>query len=1044
MYLKSEFKLKKILLALLSIIIAIALAFTVACGETDDGNDDDDNKPSTPTTTVTDYQVLKNGDFEYGIDEKTTFPYASPTGWSKSLGSDVNSATSGAGTSGVIDTSDEAFEKLTAKNKPLKAGSSNEYVNPRTPDYFGLVKNEFNKDDEDKRVNPDADGTKILMINNQNSSTAGLGTAQKYRASTTVNVLANEYAVLSFWANTLNLKTLNPDVAPGAYVLLAIKTGSNSYEDIVVRDINTNGEWAYFSAVIEGSELATSTINLTFGLGEGNGTDQSNYVEGFAFFDNVQVKTISKDEYASSKVGADLEINANDVKAEGYSLKGKAYIDNGEKKDFNAANVFTTTKLNLSFNASATLTEKNVSGEVNYNELNPLYNLYKTENLIGVKNASALTDDEKTALGDAIANLDKIGTDPSLIYFSFKNASSASYVSNVFTVAGGDYDYITFYAKVKAGNENSDKLKVEVFDYKDTACTIANADKALFSSIATTTVKDGKYGDWVKYQAFVNNPTEAPISYKIKITFGFDEVWTDSFALQTGNAVVADLRVYDSDEELYSEAATGETIAKTQIYGAYTSYGDVVENTTGSDVYNVTVDKSQTFTIMNKPATNVSGYTFKSNDKSSVDHGVVNGYYVKTKADGTIYYGDDSVKLDGVSVIPSLKSTEANKHSQVLVIDNNKDKVTVNNKEVDLVSKYISTTNVVGANSISRITIKVRVTGENNKAIVSLVSSTLENGAYPVLTLKAGDVEEKLQSTVTSKTHKKGAWTEVNFYVESGNKDISFRVQVENVNKGAVYTDGTTVSVIDANKMLADKNAYKADFKTAYEANEEEKANYIFTSKAYTRVDTTVKELDEDGNEVTSVIKYQPTNIYEGNSIVKFFSYATIDVENEIDNTEKAPEETPEEEQPEEDAYTVSTSAVLEISSIVIAIALILVMIAVLVRNALKKRAAKMEKVAAYYEATSTFDRNTREKTLRKIAEKKAKIALAEKEEDEEVEEYDYEAAQNVIEEGEEETAQETIDEAIEAIVEETTSEETLEEVVEEVTETTETEKTEE
>ena len=298
MYSKSKFNFKKFLIALLSMLTAITLAFSVACKKDDSSSTtpDDDSTSTESTTTVTDYQTIKNGDFEFNTKDDTSYPYSSSINWSRSLYTSVTSAPSSNGTSGIIDTADEKFSKLESKNKPSE--------NPKTPFAYGLVENKYDKDDEDLRVNPQADGTKILMINNKKN---GEGTAQYYKASSTISVPTAEYAVLTFWAKTLDLKSLYT-ANPGAHVKLSSTTGSTTYEELVINDINTNGEWVKFEIYFEGSEVSATTLNLTFGLGQGNGIDHNGFVEGYAFLDNVNVATVEKADYPANATGFDLDI----------------------------------------------------------------------------------------------------------------------------------------------------------------------------------------------------------------------------------------------------------------------------------------------------------------------------------------------------------------------------------------------------------------------------------------------------------------------------------------------------------------------------------------------------------------------------------------------------------------------------------------------------------------------------------------------------------------------------------------------------------------
>ena len=152
--------------------MAITMAFATACTTNDDGDDGDGGNGETPTeTTLTDYQVLKNGDFEFMTDDETVYPKSSSIAWSNSLDSGLNGntapSTSTNAKSGIIDTYDDGtntspYGKIESKYKPT--GS----YNPQTPYYYGLVENKFvddveSADYEDNKTYVNAKGSKILM-----------------------------------------------------------------------------------------------------------------------------------------------------------------------------------------------------------------------------------------------------------------------------------------------------------------------------------------------------------------------------------------------------------------------------------------------------------------------------------------------------------------------------------------------------------------------------------------------------------------------------------------------------------------------------------------------------------------------------------------------------------------------------------------------------------------------------------------------------------------------------------------------------------------
>ena len=991
MYLNSKFNFRKFLVALLSMLMAVMLAFSVACSDPDDTDDGDDGDDTTETTQVIDYQSIKNGDFEFGSKENTTYPLSSSINWSKNMGSDVTSAPSSKGSSGIIDTAEDKFTKLTSKNKPTE--------NPGTPASKGLIgENDYeayDADDEDLRVNPQVSGTKILMINN-NSNGNGVGTAQSYKASSSITVAVDEFAILSFWLKTAELKSVYT-TKPGAYVKIACSAGSNSYEDMYIREIDTKGEWAKFSFAFAGSSITSTTVSLTIGLGEGNGTDQNGFVEGFVFVDNVFTKKITEAEYNEASL---KEIKFADFSTDNVTLPTEFKKNSTESTVLTDKYSVVDAKLNFTYGFE---NPQALTGTPAYNVIafnNTTYDT-ATGNQIGNELSKA-----KEILPSLFGENDDFSN---VVYMNFNNYSSAYYETQSVSIGAGEYKYVTFFAKVNAYNSNSDKLKIEVKDLNGDK----SQDSSLYSSFETSALESERYNNWIKYQAFINNPTDKATEFKLKFTFGSDvESISDAYALQKGYAVIADLICADTDEEIYNLATAGDRLVKKQIYGEYLSYSDVIESETADDVYGITVDKSQTFSIREKPATNIANYSFKTSqtDKAKVSYGLINSKYYSNGV-----YGKN-VTFSSVLDLDALK-TFGNTYTQAVIIDN---------KE-EAYSRYVTSSYPITAETISKITVKVRAYG-NAVANVALVSDSLDTDTYEYETIKfeVGSFNTLMSSKVTSSSYTKDGWTTIHFYVQAGNEDLNLRVMIANgsadaKSQGAVVFDGVTFATVDAARVQADKIALKLNF--AQYANtlaENARADYLFADPVMaTRNPTTVKTDGEDGEVVENIQYHNPAEVYLGNAYAKFFSYETIHAEDEIDNTTSTDDSTT--DTTTSDEYAPSLDATLQISSIIIAIVLMGVIITILVRNFLKKRAKRKARTQAFYEETSGFDRNTREKTLKKIAEKKAKIALASGDE-----EYDYELASQI---DETEETEETVEETVET---EETVEETAEETAQE------------
>ena len=985
----SKFKFRKFLIALMSMLMAVMLAFSVACNGSSSNDDEDSSDDSSTTTTYTDYQTIKNGDFEFGTEKVTNFPYSSSINWSRNLESNVTTAPSSTATSGIIDTKAEVFDKMESKNKPS--------VNPGTPNSKGLLTEDEQKaydyEDKEKRVNANVTGTKILMINNKKN---GEGTAQYYRATSTISVAANKYVLLSFWMKTFELKSMYNDT-PGAYV----KLNGSSFDDFRIDGINTNGEWVKFEFAIAGSELNSTTLNLTFGVGKGNGTDHNEFVEGYAFYDNVNVKTIERVDYDGYV--ADKEISSINFANESVELPSQ-YLDN--EADETPLDNFTFIKTKLSFDNEPTLT--NIVNEGIEFKTGDYDYTHGGLNKIGYGSIDEVKANApervKNALSDAFSNY---------VYFDFVNESSASYTTGEYSIEGTSFDYITFYARVKAGNINSDSLKVEVLDNNNENDTF---DGALFTNIETSKVEESRYGDYVRYQIFINNPTDIATKYQLKFTFGNDGEWKDAFALQTGYAIIADIQIAAKvDEDMYSSATTNNYIAKKQIYGEYLSYEDSVDDT-ASDNYSITIDKSQTFTIKEAPAKNISGYAYRSTKEDTI-YGIINSKYYDEENNK---YGSSTSftsKLEGFS---DLKVT-TNSYAQLLVLDN----------KTAGYSRYVSPIKTITKNTINQVIVKVKAYG-SAVAQVSLVSTNIDDKMnYEVKELKADDFTASLTSTVTKDSYTKGGWTYVYFYVEAGDEDFEYRVEISNGTKdiesqGVIVTEGYTATTVTSSTVSAHKAAMELNFKALGDS-------YNFDRKEHTRAPATVQKTDENHETIETTRYFEPTEVYFGNPYAKFVSFSTTMVEEIIDETGDHSDHDHETEDNSDDEYVVNPNAALQISSIVIALVLIGVIITILVRNALKKRQRRKETTAMYYEETSGFNRDTREKALKKIAEKKAKIELASDDE-----EYDYDAAEQIEEVEVIEEAQEESTEEVEVQEEVTEAEETAEEVATETEETAE------
>ncbi len=968
MYLSTKNKIKNLFILLLAVAMAFSMILATACTKDDDGGSGDSGNGNTTTeTTLTDYQVLKNGDFEFMTDKDSVYPKSSSIAWSNSLdsGSNGNSApsTSGYGKSGIIDTledgSNSPYAKLDIKYKP----GTNAY-NPRTPYYYGLVDNKFvddaeSADYEDNKTFVNAKGSKILMIQNKTSNEHILGTAQKFKSSTALKVNADSYAIFSVWVKTMDLKSTFTQ-NPGAYIAIDFKVGSVTYGTVSFNNINTDGEWALLQAKIQGFEYGSTTAYVTLGLGKGNALGKTGYVEGFAYFDNAHFEVYNKQEFNATSDDV-INVGKDNISVE---MKDKTYTKNPtEKAETPASNLdkFSTFTYNLNLRQTEALTAlPNINGAVtlntndSYNNANQIVNDAK----IGVSAKGTIP-----TLTDKFDDFNKIGgTDAtSVIYFNFNKFASATYLSDAISLNSNSYNMISFYVKSDVVRLNSDKVIVSVVDYVDEnkeSATVA------FESFTTEDAEEVNYGGWVKYTIMVDNLTDKTAQYKIKITFGPSKNDSknifDAYFLQSGYALIADLKAFEISEDLYSISTSDSNLTKVSLKGVYGSYDEEAQED-NSDIYNTTVDGLGKLEISTKPTTNLSEFTRK-NCEEGVVSGIINSKY------NSNYTG-----INNLTTFASLTSNN-NKYAQAVVLQNNTSKN----------SALISKSKTLNANSFIKVAIKLNVS-EGATANIYLTTNELVNGAYSVANIKTDTWSKELKTTVVGSNSQ--TWTEVAFYIASGNEDFNYRVEIwlgdrydeeETKVTGTMFVENVIVSDYDEATFLYSKDLFVDAYQDAdgYQAQK------------HTRAPTTIKETDENGDTITTTKYYNEREIYNAYQYVKFIDYTTLFAENEIDNTVENDDHDHDHEGETEETFGVKTDVALQISSIIIAVVLIAVMIIVLIRTIFKNRKNRKEYVSSFY------DRNSREKALKKIKENKSTILLDEDAD----EEYNYDEAETIEE----------------------------------------------
>ena len=341
-------KQKKFLVFLLSLtMVASTVAGLAACSDGGNGSGNDTN-----TSTETDTARIKNGNFEFFDDgDGKNLIITSATNWTRTNNSASTTTTYSSKTaSGIIDTATDAWNNLTVSNLTAdETVSTEEEAAAKWSEMSAYDKLKFYQawEDDDNEIedlsfydedtddfnitfddlptceNPlthdyqtatASEETNVLMLHNY--YTGNRGTAQKFTSSTSVTVAAGTSAKISLWVKTSDLvyadsygneQTVSGN--RGAYIGITHTVGGETLDQMQVKNIDTqainpkpdtgdweNNGWVQYTFYLQGCSYANSTFTMVLGLGQADGT-KFEFVNGYAFFDDVECTLISNDDY---------------------------------------------------------------------------------------------------------------------------------------------------------------------------------------------------------------------------------------------------------------------------------------------------------------------------------------------------------------------------------------------------------------------------------------------------------------------------------------------------------------------------------------------------------------------------------------------------------------------------------------------------------------------------------------------------------------------------------------------------------------------------
>lgn len=572
------------------------------------------------------------------------------------------------------------------------------YVDETTGDYYYLdedfVADGGNVDtaETDDKISI----SNILMIHNADSKNNGI--AQYYGSSSTITLEANTAAEISLWVKTSELRfdkgysQLN-DEGRGAYIEVVQTVGGSTIDSFKITSINTekiladnpdvdnsNG-WLKYTVYVNACDFADSTVTLNLGLG---GSNTSEYVSGYAFFDDVSVTQYTdlgnencsygaheNDVVACSLTSAEDEkifIADKEVRSgsdDRYS-KNFYYLIDLASETIGASNNYKAVTLN-SANVTSGLTTEESGNKIYTSSTNDnakysgvtVKNLDETAKLpTGMNGDSRKTDSDLIGIYDAghtfsasdfsgtdyskklnealtgIDGLPKFKTNASTNMLVMLSANGAAYTSTIsdgaFTLAAEEYIIVSFWVKTyDMGGKSAATLKVYDVDDKETYSNFS-----IDSTDITTDVGDAEdiYNGWVQCFFFVQNDSDEEKTFNIDFSFGITSLSdTSAISYNYGWIALANMQTLKVDETVFNLVNAGNyavtlTLAESKTDPITTEF----DSATGTSNIKTEVSVPSSYNGVNGGSSYVTDSDYRQNYDSQNTNsysGLINGDY---------------------------------------------------------------------------------------------------------------------------------------------------------------------------------------------------------------------------------------------------------------------------------------------------------------------------------------------------------------------------------------------------------------------------------
>ncbi len=801
-------KRKKALLALcLSALMLSSTAAFAACSK--DASDSSSSSSSAESTEeAKDDGLIKNAGFET-FDEDNAINTSVTGWTRSVDSTAAGSASSSKAASGILDLSEEGWKNLTTNNPDYDLSSmTDEQVEAAWDKLTVKDKLDFyelwEENNEDKTASSDLDfyeslnikladipdieresvkthddsneNTKVLMIHNEYPEASSTntykaqGTAQKFTSSSTVTVKAGTAAKFSVWVKTLNLESSStsgdpqPAVGKGAYISVTHSVGGTTLDAYKVENINTeyildrdgivdaNGDsvddyngWRQYSFLLRGSSYTDTTFTLVLGLGQGGGNDRSEYVNGYAFFDDIECEALEDEAYETALAGwsdydSDDTVGFTD---EGDAKIVDAYTDSTRDKfaldfagGFDPSNDWdgmsmeaTTTKINgvdvssMAGNNPAAALKGGLDGSSDIKKLDTMTNIKP------LLDGDALTG---SVYEDYFGNDDPFKENETVFLLSKYGVAYTAKKEDAFSVDADGYLAISVFVKTS---------KMEGSTGAGLVLTSGD-DEVAFTSIDTTTLstvdigdKEDIYNGWQQYFFFVKNEGDSTANLTLSFHFGPTTIDAEAAAsaYYKGFAAFTKLETYATMSEEEFDSVQSGSFAKTLVLGAE-------EEETGSN-FDAAIGAPSN--ALEKGLANLQNYKGVYSDSAYVtgsdatdtaainenkNAGLLNKEeFVKDAADGGYYASYDATTApDWLKKIYDTAATaNATDAWNSVFGDDVTQPLFIYNEDKPKAYGFIGNSTSVAANSYAVVSLRVK--GTASKAYIRLVDTDSEN-----------------------------------------------------------------------------------------------------------------------------------------------------------------------------------------------------------------------------------------------------------------------------------------------------------------------------